>query len=695
MPAVTADIVSVELEAETQAYLAKIASADSEFSKRMQHMSAAALKAGKASAVAFNPAANAFTRVGQGLKGVDADGRMAQQQMRNLAFQFQDIGTMLASGQSPFMLLSQQLPQVTMYGGSLNGVMGALRGTVAGLFSPLGIATTAFVLLGSAAVSWASSAKDGAEDASKALERHRERLAEIIDGYVRAEQAADNYRKRAALTSPEESQEDLGRQRRGFVEEQTKAIDQLRDSMRHLNEMALTYAQGTEFEDTALKQAAALTEIQKAADATEPDLDAIIRSLKNFLDQDVYHVFEPIAQGMLESAEAARRLTNEIGTMDAAKPHITSLEATFTSLQAAIDDVHSDSAQSELEKLYDKARQGELSVDDMRQALGDLSATTPDLQPAIAEVGRLFDAAIATRQALEAMYAPIGGEGIAGGKGNRPTGVDPLGDVEFASRTGFEEYFNFPKEPKEKKGRSGKSEAEREREAVVKLIEQLEFERSIIGLSAVEKEKANALRRAGSAATDEERAKIAALTETIYNENAAIKEQEEAFKQLQQIGEDAINGIANAFADGKLEADEMIQIVGSLIQQLLTMKNIGGGLGGFLSSIFGGGGGGGDPWAGLRVPSYADGTNNHPGGLARINERGGEIVNLPSGSQVIPHDVSKRMGASSFTFAPQIDMRGASVEAVARIEQVMAKQQAQFESKVVATVRGARKRRML
>lgn len=39
----------------------------------------------------------------------------------------------------------------------------------------------------------------------------------------------------------------------------------------------------------------------------------------------------------------------------------------------------------------------------------------------------------------------------------------------------------------------------------------------------------------------------------------------------------------------------------------------------------------------------ATGTSFFPGGWTRINERGGEIVNLPGGTQIIPHDVSRRM----------------------------------------------------
>lgn len=45
----------------------------------------------------------------------------------------------------------------------------------------------------------------------------------------------------------------------------------------------------------------------------------------------------------------------------------------------------------------------------------------------------------------------------------------------------------------------------------------------------------------------------------------------------------------------------------------------------------------------LRLTNHATGTSYFPGGLTRIHERGGEIVNLPSGAQIIPHDISQRM----------------------------------------------------
>ncbi|MEC0370888.1 phage tail tape measure protein [Paenibacillus chibensis] len=43
------------------------------------------------------------------------------------------------------------------------------------------------------------------------------------------------------------------------------------------------------------------------------------------------------------------------------------------------------------------------------------------------------------------------------------------------------------------------------------------------------------------------------------------------------------------------------------------------------------------------IPKFALGTSYFRGGLAQINERGGELVNLPNGSQVIPADKTDRM----------------------------------------------------
>ena len=55
-------------------------------------------------------------------------------------------------------------------------------------------------------------------------------------------------------------------------------------------------------------------------------------------------------------------------------------------------------------------------------------------------------------------------------------------------------------------------------------------------------------------------------------------------------------------------------------------------------------------WIADRLDGNAMGTPYFAGGLTRVNERGGEIMNLPSGTQIIPHDVSvKAAGGRSVT----------------------------------------------
>ena len=55
---------------------------------------------------------------------------------------------------------------------------------------------------------------------------------------------------------------------------------------------------------------------------------------------------------------------------------------------------------------------------------------------------------------------------------------------------------------------------------------------------------------------------------------------------------------------------------------------------------------GGKSWEGLnipQIPTLAKGTDNWQGGIVQISEKGGEIVDLPSGSRVYPHDKSVQM----------------------------------------------------
>jgi hypothetical protein len=48
----------------------------------------------------------------------------------------------------------------------------------------------------------------------------------------------------------------------------------------------------------------------------------------------------------------------------------------------------------------------------------------------------------------------------------------------------------------------------------------------------------------------------------------------------------------------------------------------------------------------LSLLGFANGTNNAPGGLSLVGEKGPELVNLPRGSQVIPNN---KLGSQAIT----------------------------------------------
>jgi len=71
---------------------------------------------------------------------------------------------------------------------------------------------------------------------------------------------------------------------------------------------------------------------------------------------------------------------------------------------------------------------------------------------------------------------------------------------------------------------------------------------------------------------------------------------------------------------------------------------------------------------GVKTPQYATGTSFHPGGAAIVGERGRELLNLPRGSQVTPHNRTEEIlrgldsGGTrqtvSVKYAPQIVIQG-------------------------------------
>lgn len=110
---------------------------------------------------------------------------------------------------------------------------------------------------------------------------------------------------------------------------------------------------------------------------------------------------------------------------------------------------------------------------------------------------------------------------------------------------------------------------------------------------------------------------------------------------LQKATEEWRDTMKSAFTDfitkGGSFKDVLSQIIGKLAEMLANsaFDSLWSGLGG--GKFFGG------ILSAFGIGANANGTNNWRGGITQVHERGGEIMNLPRGTQVIPHDISKRM----------------------------------------------------
>lgn len=211
-----------------------------------------------------------------------------------------------------------------------------------------------------------------------------------------------------------------------------------------------------------------------------------------------------------------------------------------------------------------------------------------------------------------------------------------------------------PEKPERGSRNKAAEQALREAEAVQKLIDNLSHELSLIGASDLEKAKANALRQAGAAATDEQRKQIEALVTAIYEETDALEKQKEAqdarneaLSNMFEMGIDALGSIIDKSASAEDAVKKLaVQLALAAAQAALLGS-------GPLAGIFGGGigsllGGGINLPATAPIPTarpFAKGTNFAPGGLSLVGEQGPELVNLPRGSQVIPnHQLGQAMG---------------------------------------------------
>lgn len=287
--------------------------------------------------------------------------------------------------------------------------------------------------------------------------------------------------------------------------------------------------------------------------------------------------------------------------------------------------------------------------------------------------------ALGNAQAL----AALGPQGIGG---NDPSGQTYSGRGRAPTQSEIVEMrvagtFGYTTPPKDSgrggSGRKGGGGSDKEDESIFKTseadIQRIQREIELLGRSAGEVAKLKAewalldvakkrgldLDKVQAGTSRTLREEIEAQAQAVADLTVQLERQKLAYDQFEKGIDGIADAMSQALVNGKSLREGLADVFRGIaldlaksgiregLMSLLKPGSSGGG-GGFLGSILGGLFGGNSSGTGtLGLPSNANGTDNFAGGLTRVNERGGEIMNLPRGTQIIPHDISKRMADRS------------------------------------------------
>ena len=579
----------------------------------------------------------AFTTAEQGARRFGQAMNASRMQTSNLAAQLNDIGVQLAGGQSPFLIALQQGTQINQVlgQGGARAAVGALAGAFTSLINPVSLATIAIIGLGGSAVQYFTSLLSDSDKSAEALEKQ----AQLI---------------------------------RNVAKEWGDAVPALRDYVAELDKVKNLEELGT---------------------ATKSAIEQVLEQSLSLLPQvrdAAVEAMTTAANSTQEARTAYAELIGDLGVVEDAVGELNSAYQKGEDTTSAMERVNTALAEVFNSSVIPATGDLRVLLDQLAGAYSNAAAQAANLaaqEAAAAGRRRMLDPRTWRGDGNLGNIRETRGDGFTALPWDGPTPEGrPL--VELEGLPGEAQAAKKGASEREKAAR----EAERERKAVADLIEQLEFERSTLGMTDAERAEANALRRAGAAATEEQKARISELVEATYAERDAIKASKEAMEELRSIGRDVLEGMVSDLRAGKSAADIFANALGRIADKLVSgaFDNLFGGAGGGLfGGLFGGG---------MKGTSYFPPAPREKGGPVTagrpyiVGEKRPELF-VPNVSGTIIPKVGG--GAVSAPVSISIDARGADQSGLARVERQLAALKAELPGRVKAAVVDGQKRRQV
>lgn len=618
----------------------------------------------------------------------------------NIAAQFQDIAVTSAMGMSPIQIALQQGTQLSAVFNEMGKGKAVIQGigeAFTSIISPVSLVTIGVIAAGTAIAQYIASSGD-VKTVDDIIKQHEEHIKRLGPAYEQAIKEQQKY----VTESPAVVGISLKDDQRQALETQAK---EAAAAVRSIFLASMSPTDSTQVSN-AFKPA---EQAMAAFFASVRDGSPKVASFREEIGRlsETGQLTQNAAAKLLKFTDAAFDAESRLGNVSG---EVDKYAAAFGALQDAINRVSSDKAREEAQKLYEKFTDGTASVDDLRKALGDLSANAPDLQGAISEILRLAGAAANAKAEIDSIWQG------ASGKGDRTVGLDPKAFSDrFGGNQDAADQLKRQRDELEKKPKKTDAERQAQRDAnayrdLVKSaqdrIDQLKLEEQLVGKTGVAAEtmrmKLELLQKAqdkGRSVSEAQRAEIDKLA-TAYGKAAEKVSAMQMVEELQferaqmfrspteqkvygslrsaginpdseygqaignqirlneqlAIGReralDFAQGLANDIMNSADAVDILRNSVSRLAQMLIEMGT-NSAINGFFAN-FGGGLGGGSftPTTTLGnflkgIPGFAGGTDSAPPGFAWVGEKGPELVRFGGGEQVVPNDILRSMANRS------------------------------------------------
>lgn len=538
-------------------------------------------------------------------------------QTANLAAQFNDIAVMMAAGQNPLQLALQQGTQISQVLGPMGAqqAVKSLSAAFISLINPVSLVTVGTIAASAALFQYFTSLNTDGKASTEVIKEQNDLLRQVAENWGDAVPALKAYvdeLDRAAKVSDLNEATDIG-------------VDRLFNGLRG------------QLSDWRAELAAARVDIQ-AVGGDAQEIDTLQRAFET-LDAKMRDGTATLAD--LVAVQSALASTTGSQTV----PSLLGFSTILQTVAAQLAEAAAKAATLRAER-------------DALLMEGPDPATFYDQRDFIAEQERV-NGLTSEQLSLEREVARVRSEAKAA-----DVVVSDQQALSIAQQRLDAEERRAKIRSDSKAGTKATTEIEREAKAVKDLIEQLEFEQTLIGLTNTEKTIQNALRQAGAAATEEERRRITDLIVVTEEQQAVQKLLTDQWTKYGQIGQTATRGVAGALKDLRLEAGEVSSIMDGIIDRSLDMMLNGvfdmfGGGGGsnWLAGLFGGGGkgassiggGSGGYFPGLTgpsLPSFDGGGDTGPGARAGgLDGKGGFLAVMHPNESVIDHTAGGATGA--------------------------------------------------